>query len=176
MTKEENIVLNILLDHILDGCRSCIIDCYEEDDERLKKLKARVQYEMVEKNAKMTDKEFDGLLFEVLDFLNSGYRFSETYDNCMMAKLIDDLFNDPVFQKYNKIYEEEGKIDRKLLIELAKKHKKLLDHLKIAYMMDKNDLISTKYSDDDLSYLSVYYDSRKEQLEEVFKVLEVYNE
>ena len=70
MIKEENLVLNRILDEIFEGCKLCIMDCYEEEPKKLKKLRARVRYEMTEENAKMTDKEFDGLLIELLNFLD----------------------------------------------------------------------------------------------------------
>lgn len=176
MTKEENIILNRILEQILDGCKSCIIDCYEEDDEKLKKLKTRVRYEMTGETFKMTDKEFDVLLFEILDFLNCRYQFRrEAYDKCTMERLIDDLFNDPVFREHIKTYEDGGKISKKFVIELSKKHKELFDNLKLVHM-NKIDLINNKYSDDDISYLSVFYNSGKERIEEVFKVLGECNE
>lgn len=171
MTKEENIVLNRILDQILDSCKSCIIDCYEENDERLKKLKSRVRYEMVEENAKMTDKEFDGLLIELLNFLDGGYKFTEDYDKCDAAKMIDNLFNDPIFISYNREYEERGVINKSLLLKLLNNHKQLLDRLELIRTVDKKGLEDIRLTDDDVSYLVIFYKSRKEQLDKVFDVI-----
>ena len=66
---KKNLILNRILDEIFDACKQCVIDNYEEDEKEFKKLRARVRYEMTEENAKMTDKEFDGLLIELLNFL-----------------------------------------------------------------------------------------------------------
>ena len=169
--EQKNLILNRILDKIFDGCKSCIIDCFEENAEGLEKLKARVQYEMVEKNAKMTDKEFDGLLIELLNFLDGGYRFTESYDKCDAAKMIDNLFNDPVFIDYNREYEERGVINKSLLLKLLNNHKQLLDRLELIRTVDKKGLEDIRLTDDDVSYLVIFYKSRKEQLDKVFDVI-----
>ena len=171
MTTEENLIINRILDKIFDGCKSCIIDSFEENVEGLEKLRARVQYEMVEKNAEMNDKEYDGLLIELLDFLDGGYKFTESYDKYDAAKMIDNLFNDPVFIDYNREYEERGVINKTLLLKLLNNHKQLLDRLELIRTVDKKGLEDIRLTDDDVSYLVIFYKSRKEQLDKVFDVI-----
>ena len=165
--EKKNLILNRILDEVFDACKQCIVDNYEEDEKEFKKLRARVEYESVEDKSEMTTKEFESIYGEIIAFLDSGPRYRD-YEPTKLQKMIDDLFNDPVFKEYNKKYEETNEIDPTYLSMLIVGHKRLYDYLEAVYKIDTT--LYPELTDEDLSDLYTYYDARRDQLEKVFKV------
>ena len=80
-------------------------------------------------------------------------------------------FSGLIICNYNREYEERGVINKSLLLKLLNNHKQLLDRLELIRTVDKKGLEDIRLTDDDVSYLVIFYKSRKEQLDKVFDVI-----
>ena len=175
MTKEENIVLNIL-DKAFNEFRKEILE--KRDNSLLRRLRILVDDMIKYEDSKLSDKDLFYVKKDIIMFL---YKNNWSDPTGYICSLFAGLLKDPDFKEYDRVYYKEKKIDQGLLDLLIEKYGFLVDYIKTYHIMHnsgksyeeienffkKND----KITDGDMMYIVIYNGIYSERLDETLMMI-----